>query len=287
MASLSHQLFLLFTALVEERAGLHYDLGDQALFADKLLGRLTEAGFDNPLDYYYFLRYDPAGDHELNQLVDALVVNETYLFREVDALTAAVDHVIRPAVEARGSARVWSAGCATGEEPFTLAMILADGELLDRVSIDATDISSRAIARARSGIVSGRGARALSKGASTRPPSWAERLASRWVRLDDGRGGTVDRSIVEAIGFRRESLLDIPAAPPIDATDRYDLVLCRNVLIYFKDDLVVRIVDRFAGRLRPETGRLVVGASESLLRFGTLLRCEERAGAFFYARDGR
>lgn len=287
MISLSHQLFLLFTALVEERAGLHYELDDQALFADKLLGRLSETGFDSALDYYYFLRYDPGGDHELNQLVDALVVNETYLFREVDALSAAIDHVIRPAVEARGSARVWSAGCATGEEPFTLAMMLADGELLDRVSIDATDISSRAIARARSGLVSSRGARAIVPGASTRPPSWADRMAARWVRLDDGRGGTIDRTIVDAIGFRRESLLDLSAPPPIDPEDRFDLVLCRNVLIYFRDELVLRTVDRLASRLRPGTGRLVVGASESLLRFGTLLRCEERAGAFFYARDGR
>src|SRR6187402_3373314 len=159
MLDLPHQLFLLFASLVEEHAGLHYDIADRALFADKIAGRFSESGFEKPLDYYYFLRYDPNGKRELDTLVDALVVNETYLFREIDALTAAMDHVVRPAIEARGRARIWSAGCATGEEPFTIALMLADRGLLDRVDLVATDISSRALAKARSGRVSMRGVR--------------------------------------------------------------------------------------------------------------------------------
>ena len=279
MSALSPQLFLLFATIVEEHAGLHYDPGDLKLFADKLAPRLVETGFETALDYYYFLRYDPAGPAELDALVDALVVNETYVFREVDALTAAVEHVIRPAVEARGKARIWSAGCATGEEPFTLAMMLAEAKLLDRVELVATDISSRALAKARSGRISTRGVRTLLPTATTAAPAWAARIAPRWLTIDE-RGATVDPMIAGAVQLRRESLVDLPR----DGAPIFDLILCRNVLIYFRDEIVLRVVERFAERLRPG-GRLVVGASESLLRFGTLLRCEERAGAFFYVKD--
>jgi len=283
MFDLARPLFLLFAALVEARAGLHYESADRPLFADKLAGRLEETDFENALDYYYFLRYDPNGNRELDALVDALVVNETYLFREVDALTAAVDHVVRPAVEARGRARIWSAGCATGDEPFTLAMMLADRALLEHVDLVATDISSRAIAKARSGRVSTRGVRSLLPVATPPPPPWAARIASRFLSLDE-RGATIDPAIVGAVQFRRESLLGPAAEAPVGPEIPFDLILCRNVLIYFRDAVVLQVVDRLARRLRPG-GKLVVGASESLLRFGTLLRCEERAGAFFYVKD--
>ena len=280
MPALSQQLFVLLSSLVEERTGLHYSLEDCALFSDKVWSRLEEAGFMSPLDYYYFLRYDPRGDAELAALVDVLVVGETYLFREVDALCSAVDHVLRPAVEERGRARVWSAGCSTGEEPFTLAMLLAEVNLLDRVDIVATDVSSRSLVRARAGVVPPRSLRALTPGSAVAAPLPLQRLAERWLEpLADG-GARVSRTIVEAIDFRQDSVL----APKVHGLDELDLILCRNVLIYFRDDVVRSVIQMFAKRLRVG-GRLVVGASESLLRFGTMLRCEERAGAFLYTKE--
>lgn len=280
MPPLSHQLFLLLSTFVEERTGLHYSVEDNALFSDKVWTRLEEAGFVSPLDYYYFLRYDPRGEAELAALVDVLVVGETYLFREVDALCAAVDHVLRAAVEERGRARVWSAGCSTGEEPFTLAMLLAEVGLLDRVDIVATDVSNRSLARARAGIVPPRSLRALSPGSAIAAPLPLQRLADRWITPAEDGGARVSRKIVEAIAFRQESIL----APKSESLQDLDLILCRNVLIYFRDDVVRRVVEMFASRLRVG-GRLVVGASESLLRFGTMLRCEERGGAFLYTKE--
>ena len=280
MQPLSQQLFVLISSFVEERAGLHYSAEDRDIFSDKVWSRLVEAGFESPLDYYYFLRYDPAGEAELAALLDVLVVGETYLFRELDGLCAAVDHVIRPAIEERGRARVWSAGCSTGEEPFTLAMLLADGALLDRVDLVATDVSNRSITRARSGIIAPRSRRLLSPGSTMPAPQWIHRLAARWVTTTENGGGVVAREIVDAIMFRRDSVLD----PKVPSLTGLDLILCRNLLIYFRDDVVRDVVAMFAERLRPN-GRLLVGASESLLRFGTRLRCEERAGVFFYTKD--
>lgn len=278
--TLSPQLFALFTAFIEDHVGLSYSPSDRSLFSDKLWTRITEAGFERPLDYYYFLRYDPAGSAELAALVDVLVVGETYLFRERDALRSVVDNVIRPAVEARGRARVWCAGCSTGEEPFSLAMLLADANLADKVDLTATDLSGRSLARARTGVVPARSLRIFNLDTATPAPEWAKRLVDRWVTPTERGGGVVAPEIRSLIRFEQDNLV----APQSSALDDLDLILCRNVLIYFRDDLVRRIISLFTERLRVG-GRLLIGASESLLRFGTALRCEERSGVFLYAKD--
>src|SRR5690606_3366973 len=82
LAVLSPQVFAILSSLIEEKIGLHYAPSDADLLAEKLAPRAAEAGFESLLDYYYFLRYDPAAEQELTALTDALVVGETYLFRE-------------------------------------------------------------------------------------------------------------------------------------------------------------------------------------------------------------
>lgn len=298
MQPLSPSVFALLSSLVEEHAGLHYAPSDVALFGDKISSRLTDLGFDSPLDYYYYLRYDPRGEAELVHLLDVLVVGETYLFREVEALTASIQHVLRPAIEERRKARIWSAGCSTGEEPFTLAMLLASEGLLSSVEIVATDISERSIRRAREGVVNARSLRALKRPRegfvagfredAMLPPPWIHAVAERWLTplaagelLADAHGqARVDRFIVDAIDFQRGSILAPGSGTP---PEHFDLVLCRNVLIYFDDERVRLAVSRLAERLRPG-GKLLVGTAESLLRFGTMLRCDEASGSFFYTK---
>lgn len=277
MGPLSPQLFAILSSLVEERIGLHYGPEDARVFSDKVASRMQDAGFDSALDYYYLLRYDDPSGAEMDALTDALVVGETYLFRELEVLRAAIDIVIRPAIERHGRARVWSAGCATGEEPVTLAMLAKDAGILERIEIVATDLSPRALARARAGVYGARSLRAVDS--ATEP--LVKEAAARWLTRDPGGGARVSRTILDAIGFRRLNLVDEPA---VTALGHFDLVLCRNVLIYFRDELVQSVVTALTKTLGPG-GRLAVGASESLLRFGTILRCEERRGAFFYARD--
>lgn len=280
MAELSPQLFAILSSLVEERIGLHYAAEDRRVFSDKVLAAMSDAGFESPLDYYYSLRYDDEAGLKTDALADALVVGETYFFRELDALRAAIPHVIQPAIRRRGRARIWSAGCATGEEPLSIAMLLADAGILAPCEIVATDVSARALTRARNGIYGARSLRATGTGAEP----IARTLAERWIARDEGTEGAVGRiarPIVDAVSYRRVNLLDTHA---IASLGTFDLVLCRNVLIYFSDDTVQRIVDSFCGALAPH-GRIVVGASESLLRFGTRLHCEERGGAFFYTKD--
>jgi chemotaxis protein methyltransferase CheR len=278
---LSPQLFAILSALVEERLGIHYGAEDLELFSDKVLARAAEAGFESALDYYYFLRYDAAGAAELDALADAMVVGETYFFRELDALRAGVAQALLPAIAARGRARVWSAACATGEEAISMALLLDEAGVRDRTEIVATDISARAIARAKEGSY---GSRALRVLPPNPPPAG---FSAQLGRLSDGtirREGPkaqVARSVVAGIDYRQLNLLDDGA---VAALGTFDLVLCRNVLIYFADATVMRVVGSLT-RALGEQGRLIIGASESLLRFGTMLRCEERGGAFLYARE--
>jgi chemotaxis protein methyltransferase CheR len=278
---LSPQLFAILSALVEERLGIHHGAEDLEIFSDKVLSRAAEAGFESALDYYYFLRYDAAAVVELEALADALVVGETYFFRELDALRAGVTHALLPAIAERGRARVWSAACATGEEPVSLALLLDEASIRDRTEIVATDISARAIARAKAGSYANRALRVLPP--NPPPPGFSEqlRMLSDVTIFRDGPKAQVARSVIAGIDYRQLNLLDDGA---VAALGTFDLVLCRNVLIYFADPTVKRVVGTLASSLN-ESGRLIIGASESLLRFGTMLRCEERGGAFLYARD--
>jgi chemotaxis protein methyltransferase CheR len=265
---LSAPVFAILSALIEERTGLHYDLHECDLLADRVSPRATERGLESLLDYYYFLRYDPDAGAELSLLAEALVVNETYFFREVPALKVLVEDCV-PKLLAQGARpRIWCAACATGEEPLTLAMLLDEAGLLDQVTLVASDISGRALAHARAGVYRRRSLRAL-------PPG----VVGRWLEGDED-GMRVAPRIHQAVAWRRVNLID---ERELTAMGQFDAIICRNVLIYFRDRTIEQVVANLRQRLLPN-GLLVVGASESLLRFNVALVCEEQRGAFFYRK---
>jgi chemotaxis protein methyltransferase CheR len=260
-------LFTILNAVIEEHAGIHYEPRDADLVAEKISPRAQDLGFESLLDYYYFLRYDPAGGPELDALVENLLVHETYFFRELPQLQALVDTLLAPAIARGARPRIWCAAAATGEEPLTLAMLLCERELFGQVELVASDISERALSLAQRGEFGKRALRNLPRG------------YERWLRVD-GERGTVQRELIDAIKWRRVNLLD---SASVGALGRFDAILCRNVLIYFREGTARKVVERLAEQLMPD-GALLVGVSESLLRFGTLLRCEERGGTFFYEK---
>lgn len=270
MLELSPPVFAILSALIEEKLGLHYSVAERDLLEDKVSTRALEAGFDSLLDYYYFLRYDPAAADELAALTDALVVGETYFFREHPPLRVLIDAFLAPWCKAGRRPRVWSAACATGEEPLTLAMMLADRGLADAVELVATDISGRALDRARAGLF---GARSLRVNPEPH-------LVERYLAATQ-QGYRADPALVASISWRQVNLVDAAA---VAALGLFDAVLCRNVLIYFRDDTIRSVVERLSGALAPD-GVLLVGVAESLLRFGTTLVGEEREGSFVYRKE--
>lgn len=266
---LSPQVFAILSALIEERTGLHYDVQERELLAERASGRASERGFESLLDYYYFLRYDEGADAELALLAEALVVNETYFFREVTPLKVMVDELI-PRLLARGvKPRIWCAACSTGEEPLTLAMLLDEAGLLNQVTLVASDISARVLAHAQAGLYRRRSLRSLPTG-----------VIGRWLEGDED-GMRVAPHITRAIAWHRVNLVEEREPSELGS---FDFIICRNVLIYFRDQTIEKVVDQLWQRLTPE-GLLVVGASESLLRFKVAFACEEQRGAFFYRKQ--
>jgi chemotaxis protein methyltransferase CheR len=264
---LSSQVFTILSGLIEDRLGIFYAASEADLLAEKVSPRALELGFDSLLDYYYYLRYDAGAEVELGELAESLVVNETYFAREGDQLKALVEQLVPRLLLDRRRARIWSAACSTGEEPLTLAGMLLERGLLERVDIVATDISNRALSTARAQHYTGRSLRAVAEA----PPSWLEL---------DGRSARVKPEVARAVTWQRLNLIDMAA---VASLGRFDVILCRNVLIYFRDPTIKTLTAVFENALNPG-GYLLVGASESLLRFGGGLTCEEHGGAFFYRK---
>ena len=163
---------------------------------------------------------------------------------------------------------MWCAACATGEEPHTVALLLAARGMLGDVDVVASDISTQALARARTGRFRGRALR----------QSLPE-YAAPWLDVDE-RGVTASPRLTQAIDWRQVNLVDGAA---VAALGVFDIVLCRNVLIYFSDETARRVIDALGAALVPG-GALFVGVSESLLRLGTALICEEHQGVFLYKK---
>ena len=259
--------------LIHERTGVHYDPDRTEMLAERMAPLVVGRGFRSFLDLYYLLKYDEAAAPEAwREVMDALSVPETYFWREVDQIRAIVCHVV-PELARRGPfpIRIWSAPCATGEEPLTIAMALEEAGWFDRVPIEihGSDGSPAAIAKARAGRYRPRSMRAL-------PPA----LADTYFVAE---GGTfVPR---EELTRRVTSWSVVNLMVPDDVAPhaRSPIVFCRNAFIYFSPQSVKRVVEHL-GVLMPSPGYLCVGASESLLNVTTTFRLEEIDRAFVYVK---
>jgi len=258
----------LIATLVEARVGLHYRAAELPLFELRVADHARDCGFDALLDYYYHLRYDDPTGAAIDDLIESLLVHETYFFRELRPLTAAVEQVLAPVLATGRRARIWSAACSTGEEPLSIAMLLAERGWLGRCDIVATDVSERALALAKAG-------RHRPRSLRTEGLDIAARCLER-----QGEQIIVPPALRAAIDFSRVNLCN---ADEVTALGRFDLVLCRHVLIYFDDTRIGAVVSALANALRPG-GVVLVGVSESLMRFSTELECVELDGTFFYRR---
>jgi chemotaxis protein methyltransferase CheR len=263
---LSPQVFSILSGLIEEQLGLHFGPDQLGLLADKLSPRVLDRGFESMLDYYYFLRYDPEGPAELGALADALTVNETYFFREATQVAALIEEQVASLISAGRRPRIWCAACATGEEPLSLAAMLDERGWLAQVDIVASDLSPRVLAAAQRGLYSGRALRAFAH-----PPAWLQ---------PEGEAYRVSKRLRDAIEWRQVNLVDSAAVRKLG---RFDAIICRNVMIYFRDETTKLLAARLHDAL-VDDGLLLVGVSESLLRVGTSFVCEERRGAFFYRK---
>jgi len=258
--------------LVHERTGTYFESDRLDLMIDKLQERVTATGSASLLDYYYKLKYDDDVAKEWRRVMDAFSVQETYFWREVDQIKALTAQVV-PTWFRKTTAplRIWSAACATGEEPYTIAMALEEaGWGGHPIEIIASDASESALTRAQEGVYRERSFRAL-------PPA----LRTKYFEKKP-EGDRLSRDIVGRVRFRWANLVDPATYAEIQ---NVQVIFCRNVFIYFSPEAISRVVAAF-GRQMPARGYLFVGASESLLKLTTQFDLEDVHGAFAYVKKG-
>jgi chemotaxis protein methyltransferase CheR len=252
---LTEATFDKFRSLIYDKTGIHMRDGKQILIANRLRRRLVQLKLATYEEYHALLTSRQCTDVEMAHFIDAVSTNETYFFREGNHFTALSTIILPELFKTNGRVRIWSAGCSTGEEVYTLRIVAdqaarAAGPAHD-VEIYGTDISTTVIARARTGIYHGRALRLV-------PP---ELLKSYFTPSDDDGFQVVDgaRSRVD---FRVHNLFTDP--PP---ADRIHIIFCRNVMIYFDKQTQAKLVDGiFAKAIHPD-GYLFIGHSESLTGF--------------------
>jgi len=259
--------------LVAARIGMHYDEERLAYLRDRLGPLAVERGFDSLLDYYYLLKYDEQADVEWARAIDALSVQETYFWREADQIQALARVIVPGLVDAgRRVIRIWSVPCATGEEPLSVAIALEEAGWFERVAIEihAADASEAALLKADAGRYGLRAFRQLpevlrAKYFDADGPAWIvkpslKRRVTSWMRMN----------VVQP-----EELARLSGA---------DVILCRNLFIYFTQATVRLVVEQFANRLS-DPGFLCVGAAESLLRVTPRFDLQDIGGAYVYVKS--
>src|SRR5215210_4396609 len=263
--------------LIHERTGLFFDNGKGDILTDKLSPLVIERGFTSLLDYYYLLKYDESAQGEWRSVMNALSVPETYFWREMDQVRALVEAVVPKwfAAPGAGPLRVWSAACATGEEPLTIAIALKEAGWLGRVPIEiyASDASLAAIEKARRGVYRERSFRNL-----------PAQLRAKYFRQEgETKTWRIDARLHAAVHWGVVNLMDEAEVAPRASAN---VIFCRNVFIYFSNQSISRTVRTFAAHIRPP-GHLFVAASESLLRVAEDFELQEIGEAFVYVRRPR
>lgn len=254
---LSDADFALFQALIRREAGIHLTQEKRALLVARLAPRLRDLGLKS--FHHYYLRVAEEDENELVCLLDRISTNETRFFRGPQHFEFIASKLVGTWVDraSRGlmhrKVRAWSAACSTGEEPYSLAMcLLAALPVGWEVDILATDISTRALEQARSATWP------VARSAEI-APNLLQRFVLRGTRSREGMI-KMGPEVRAAVRFARLNLND--EAYPL--SEPFDLIFCRNVLIYFDIETRPRIMRQLFGHLAPE-GLLFVGHAETLV----------------------
>lgn len=261
---LNQREFDQLSRLVYEKSGINLHEGKQELVRARLSKRLRETGLNTFQAYYDFVLREDTGQ-ELVALLDSISTNLTSFFREPAHFDYLRQEILPRMVERQGMGSrrlwVWCAGCSSGEEPYTIALCLLEGlpSLTGwDVKIVATDISTRTLETAQAGIYK-------ADRVSTVPRELLSRYFQRGVKEWAGHY-RVKPEVRRLVDFRRANLLE---GPPV--AGQFEVIFCRNVMIYFDASTQERVIGIFRNHLLPG-GVLFIGHSESLARVKHNLR---------------
>jgi chemotaxis protein methyltransferase CheR len=277
--SLNHHLelpddvFRLLREQIYKRTGMWFTDSSKYLLQKRLSPRARELNFDSFQKYFYFLQYDPRAESEFDHIYDLVTTNETYFFREPAQLTAFIEEIVPDLLSKKAvkKIRIWSAGCSSGEEPYSLAMLLTEAGWYNQATFEifASDINQQVLAKARKGFYRENAFRATA-------PELRERY---FARQDDG-GWRICDEIRNRVSFGRLNLYD---EARVSLLGHLDVVFCRNVIIYFDDASKRVVVSNFYNRLI-DGGYLLLGHSESLISLSTQFKLRHLKNDMVYQK---
>jgi len=275
---ISDEEFRQLRDFIYEQCGIYIGENRKYLIENRLAIRIKDLNLTSYGEYYNFLRFDSNKRAELTKLFEVVTTNETSFYRNPPQLEVFQNVVLQGAIDAlrkqgKKQLRIWSAGCSTGEEPYTIAIILH--ELLRQevlawdVKITASDLSEAALAGARRGVYSEYALRTTPKD-----------IITKYFSRDAEGNYKIDPRLKHLVAFGALNLND---KLQLARVERSHIVFCRNVIIYFDDDMKRRVISAFYDNLLPD-GAMLIGHSESLHNISRAFKPEHHKGTIVYRK---
>ncbi len=253
--NLSDEIFNKLKELIYGISGIYFNEQKKYLLETRLSRRLSILNLSSFEDYYNFLRYSPKKNTEIKELLNSITTNETSFFRDLPQLNVFIDIlkqvVSAPSINSSKKIRIWSAGCSTGEEPYTIAIMIKENFPFSNIKFNVigSDISEKALDSAKKGIYNSYTLRNAS-----------EDIIKKYFNKIDDDAFDINGEIKNMTSFFNINLIDTKEVKNLNV---FDIVLCRNVIIYFDDSSKKRVISNIYESLKMG-GYLFLGHSESL-----------------------
>ncbi len=244
----------LFNEQIFSRCGLYFRENRLDFVNQRLLERLQKNGLNSFLEYFHLLKYSPAGEKEFTKLLDILTTKETSFFRNKPHFRVLEKEVFPDLIKRRGVNRtlsIWSAGCSTGQEPYSIAMVSREISMKYpgvKIQVLGTDISTKALLKAKKAVYPGRELAAIPR-----------QFKAKYVESEDPEQDTftLKPQIRDLVAFKYHNLVSQ------DIDQLFDVIFCRNVVIYFRKNVTAGIMEKFHSLLK-EDSYFFIGHSETL-----------------------
>ncbi|BDV02083.1 chemotaxis protein methyltransferase [Thermodesulfomicrobium sp. WS] len=262
---------------IYEQSGIYIGDNRKYLLENRLANRLRELNLKNFNEYYYFLKFDPDRKKELSKLFEVITTNETSFFRNPPQIAVFQEKVLPEILESQRATRsvlIWSAGCSTGEEPYTLAIVCHEvlgSEIASwNIRITANDLSDAVLHAAKRGIYSEYSLR-------TTPPD----VVAKYFHSEGGGRFRIREEVQRLVHFGQINLSD---RLQVRRVERSQVIFCRNVIIYFDDNMKRQVLSGFYDNLLPG-GYLFLGHSESVHNLSRAFRPVQHPGCIIYQKE--
>ncbi|GGM22859.1 chemotaxis protein methyltransferase [Paraliobacillus quinghaiensis] len=234
--------YQIFSQSIKKKTGIDLTLYKEVQMKRRLTSLRDKKGFSDFNSYYQAL---VSNKELMEEFLDKMTINVSEFYRNSSRWNILENKILPDLLKKNRKLKIWSAACSTGDEPYTIAMMLSQYVDLDDVSILATDIDDKILERAKKGIYTERALKEV-------PPKLKEKFFKK-----DGSLYTIDDKIKSAITFKKHNLLSDPYP------SNFDLIVCRNVLIYFTEEAKTTIYEKFS-RALVEQGVFFVGSTEQI-----------------------